>query len=791
MNYGIDQQNNFTMLINYFRTAFRNIIRHKVFSLIVVLGLTIGVAEFGLIFQYVHGELSCDRFNLHFKSIYRLEHNDWALNGTAFGPEIAEQFPEVISSSRVSGFDGANVTIKSGDNLIKLENMIYADSGFFNIFSFRFIKGNSRHALDMPNSVVLTESTAKKIFGSEDPLNKSFFVNGKALFTVTGVIKDVHRFHLKVDAVASFITLKSFYSNPDFLNQYGTWNYYTYFYLKNNCDPVALAKKINEYYNDKPFWRDTRQTFTFRPLREIYFTHVKWDAPQNKANRSSLWFYMLTAIFILSIACVNFINLTIARATTRSREIGVRKVMGAKKKNLVTQFLGESVLYALIATEFSLVLMNLLQPGFNNLVKRQLGLFSISWGWIIFLVLLLPLSIGFIAGIYPALYLTRFRPVITLKNEKTRGRGSLFFRRALIVGQFTISTVLIIATLTVRKQLVFLQKTDLGFSKENIINIGMNGTLMKHRELFRRMLLDNPQIKGVSFSTQSMENVSWQNTIEIENERKQYTYIGSDAGFIPLMGMEIARGRNFRPDIPSDSGKVILNEEAVKYFGMKEPVIGQMLGTGKEQYEVLGVVRNFHFSSLRSPIGPLVMSLQGQWFSAANIKVDSKDLPGTIRYLQKTWNTLSPEFLFEFRFLDKSYENLYDGEMRLGRLCLYLSLLSIFIASIGLLGLSSFLAEQRIKEIGVRKAMGDTTRGIVKLFAADFAQWVILSGLIAIPISIYLMNMWLKGFAYRVSVDPYILGGSCLIAVLIALVTVVAQTYKTASANPVEALRYE
>ena len=779
------------MLINYIRTSFRNIIRHKVFTLIVVLGLTIGVAVFGLIFQYVQGELSFDRFNVHFNSIYRLEHNDWALNGTAYGPEIAQQFPEVISSTRVSSFDGSMVTIKTGDHLMKLENMVYADSGFFNIFSFRFIKGNPEHAMEMPNSVVLTESSAKQIFGTEDPMNKTFLVNGKLFFTVTGIIQDVQRFHLKVDAVASFISLKGFYNNPNFLNQYDTWNYYTYFYLKNGCDPVALAKKINNFYIKNPFWRDARHTFTLRPLREIYFTHVKWDAPQNKANRPMLLFYMLIAVFILSIACINFINLTIARATTRSREIGVRKVMGAKKINLVTQFLGESTIYAFIATEFSLVLMNLLQSGFNNLVQRPLGLYTISWGWIVFLVLLIPLSIGFIAGIYPALYLTRFKPVITLKSEKTRGKGSLFFRRALIVGQFTISIVLIIATLTVHKQLVFLQKTDLGFSKENVINVSMNGSLQKHQDLFRKMLLENPQIKGVSFSTQSMENVTWQNTIEIENEHKQYTYIGTDTEFIPLMGMKITRGRNFQSDIPSDSGKIIINEEAVKYFGLKEPVIGQMLGTGQEHYEVLGVVKNFHFNSLRNPIGPLVMALQGHWLSAANIKVNSQDLPGTISHLQKAWNTLSPEFLFEFRFLDKSYEKLYNGEIRLGKLCLYLALLAIFIASIGLFGLSSLLAEQRIKEIGVRKAMGDTTAGIVRLFATEFIRWVILSGLIAIPTALYVMNSWLRGFAYRVSVDAYILAGSCLIAVIIALCTIMGQTYKTASQNPVEALRYE
>jgi putative ABC transport system permease protein len=769
------------MLINYVRTSYRNIVRHKVYSFIIVLGLTIGVAVFGLIFQFVNNELSCDHFNVHFKSIYRLEH----------GPEIAQQFPEIVSSARVSIWEGSSVTIRTGENLMKLENIIYADSGFFHIFSLRFIKGNPEHAIDVANSIVLTESTARKIFGDTDPMNKSIIVNNKATFTVTGIIQDIEHFHLKVNAVASFISLKGFYENPDFLNQYDSWNYYTYFLLKDKCDPISLTQKINDYFKNKKIWPDLQPVYSLRPLQEVYFTHVKIDMPQNKANRSMLGLYMLIAVFILAIACVNFINLTIALSATRSREIGVRKVMGAKRSNLVSQFLGESVIYALIATEFSLVLMDLLRPVFNNLVQRQLALSSISWPWIVLLVLILPLIIGILAGFYPALYLTRFKPVITLKNEKTRGQGSLFFRHVLIVGQFTISIILIIATLTVNKQLKFLQKADLGFSRDNVININLNNSLLKHPDTFRGMLRDHPDIKGVSFTTQSMENVTWQESIDIGSENKQYTYLGTDAEFIPLMGMKIKEGRNFQANSPSDSGKVIINEEAIRYFRLKEPAAGQMLGTGERRFEILGVVKDFHFNSLRNPIGPLVMMLRNRDLSNANIKVDAKNMPETIDHLQKTWNLLSPDFLFEYRFLDKSYEQLYNDEQRLSKLFLYLAILAIFIATIGLLGLSSFLAEQRIKEIGIRKAMGDTTPGIVRLFARSFGRWVIVSGIIAIPLAYYIMNKWLNGFAYRVHVDIYILAGSCLIALITAMGTVIGQTYKIASGNPVESLRYE
>lgn len=510
-----------------------------------------------------------------------------------------------------------------------------------------------------------------------------------------------------------------------------------------------------------------------------------------KANYSMLWLYLLIAVFILAIACINFINLTIARSATRSREIGVRKVMGGKRSDLITQFLGESMIYALIATEFSLVLMDLLRPGFNNLVQRQLSFLSINWLGIIFIVLILPAIIGILAGIYPALYLTRFKPVITLKNEKTRGQGSLFFRRALIIGQFAVSIILIIATLTVHKQLLFMQKADLGFSRDNIINIYMNSSLAQHQKTFREMLMNDPNVRGISLSTQSMDHVTWQESIEVGTEGKQFTYMGTDADFIPLMEMKIKEGRNFQPETPSDSGKVIINEESIRFFGLKEPVVGQFIGTGERRLEILGVVKDFHFNSLRNPIGPMVMMLQNRYLSAMNIKVDSRNLPATIDQLQKAWNTFCPDFLFEYSFLDKNYERLYNDEMRLGRLFFYLAMLAIFIASIGLMGLSSFLAEQRIKEIGIRKATGDTTAGIIRLFSGEFAKWVLISGLIAMPLAYFIMNRWLKGFAYHVSVDGWILLGSCVAAMIIALTTVVAQTYKIAARNPVEALRYE
>jgi putative ABC transport system permease protein len=779
------------MFQNYFLTAVRNILRYRYFSAIIIAGLTLGIAVFLLVLTYVRNELSFDRFNEHFESIYRLEMPDWALTGTAYGPELSDEFPEIATGARVSSWEGGNVTIRIEDRMMNLNNLIYADSSFLDIFTLHFISGDPENCLNTPNSVILTKSTAKKLFGNEDPVNRTFLLNNKVMLTVTGVIEDVSRFHLKINAIAPFRTLKLFYENPEFLNQYGSWNYYTYFKLGGNTDPSPLVTKINKFYTGRIFWEDNPPEFSLRPLREIYYTHVKNDFPLTKANKPMLRIYLLVAVFILIIACVNFINLAIAKATTRSKEIGVRKVTGATRHNLIIQFLGETVIYTLVATVLALIVMEILRPVFIGLVQRELSLLSIGWIGLIALLLILPLVIGIVAGLYPAYYLTRFNAIVTMKGVKTRGRESLLFRRILIILQFTISVMLIIAAFTVYKQLNYFRNTEIGYNKENIIQLHMNASLNEHRDVFREKLLSNSSIKGVSLSTQSLENVSWQESLEVQAENKPYTYLGTDTEFLPMMGIEMAEGRSFRRDMPSDSGKVIINEKAVAYFGLEKPIIGKFIGTGDRRFEVLGVTRDFHYHSLHSPIGPLIIGLRKDWLSTVTIRFENRNLQDVLAHLESVWNELSPDFLFDYRFLDDSYQKLYSDEKRLGTTFIYLAFLAILIACIGLLGLSAFITERRMKEIGIRKTMGDTTSGLVIKFSREFGSLVFISGLLAIPLSYMLMNKWLGTFAYHAKIDAFLLIAACFIALLVALGTVYFQIKRIANSNPVEALRYE
>ncbi len=777
------------MIRNYLLTAFRNIRRQKGYSLIIILGLTISITVFALILLYVNNEYQTDRFNKHYKDIFRLETEDWAVLGTAYGPELAANFPEIEDFTRISGFEGASVTVKKDDKLIKLEKMLYADSAMLDIFTFEFLQGNPKNALKVPFSVILTQSEAKRMFGNENPLGQSLQINNKFTFTVTGIIKDVPRFHLKTNAIAYFPTLQFIYNDSSFLNHYNQWNYHTFFRLKPNTDPKLLEKKIIQYYTGKANWVDSKPFFQLRPLKDIYFTQVKYNINNPEGNKSMLTFFMSIGIFIVIIACVNFINLTTARAGNRSKEIGVRKVLGAGKSSLVLQFLGEAVIITIIATELALVFIELLRPVANNLINREITYGSEISFWLLIIAIPFPILIGIIAGLYPAFYLNRLQPVSSLKKEKTSGKGALVFRRVLITIQFSISIFLIIATLTVYKQLNYFRNKDLGFDKEHVLVFGMNEQLLKNRETFRQKLMSDANIKSVAFSTQSFGNISWQESVMINNEGKQFTFLGTEPEFVGTMNLQIVQGRNFDRSNPTDQEKVIINEEAVKYFGLKNPV-GSIIGDGNRKMEVLGVIKDCYYNSLHSPIAPLVIAWMPQYSRSASILISGSAKQAT-DHISKVWNEMSGDFIFEYRFLDESFDSLYKSEVKLARLFLYMAILAIFIASIGLLGLASYLAEQRTKEIGVRKVLGASEMSILRLLSGEFVKWVLLSGVIAIPLAVYIMNIWLNQFAYHTKIDIYILLAACLAATIITIATVSWQAYRTAHRNPVEALRYE
>lgn len=778
------------MIRNILLVAFRNILRQKTFSVIIVFGLMLGIAIFGLILLYVQSEWQYDRFNTHYGHIYRLEKEDWALLGTAYGPTVAAQFPEIKAFTRISSFDGMSVTVKIGNELKKMENLIYADSGFLDIFTLHFIEGNPDKALKTPFSLILTQSEARRLFGKADPMNKIIRMNNAFDYTVTGIIKDPDHFSVKLNAISYFPTLQEVYHWPQFLDRYDSWNYHTYFLLSDKTDVNALSVKINRFINALPQFKDHPLNFSLRPLSSIYFTALKYDIPSPKANKGMLMLFMAIGFFVLLIACVNFINLTTARAAARSKEIGLRKVIGADRKLLIMQFLGEALLFALIATELSLVFMELFKPTFSGLVQRTLSFSGNAAWWLAGMGLLLPLVTGLLAGLYPAFYLSKLQPALSLKGTKTKGKGALNFRRWLIVFQFAISVFLMASTFTIYRQLNYVKGKNLGFTKDPVITIALNGELKHSEDALRQMLLADPSVKNVSFSTQALGGVTWQESINEKGENLQYTYMGTDPEFIQTMGLETVQGRGFDRSNPSDSGKCIMNEEMVKLLGLKNPV-GQAVGQDSRKYEILGVVKDFHFNPLHSPIGPLAIVWEDRGWNTASIRIAQDQVPAAIAHLQSVWNKLCPDYLFEYGFVDESFNQAYHAEDRLAQLFMYFAMLAVLIASIGLFGLSSYLAMQRTREIGVRKSMGASTANVMKLLTTEYVRWVMLSGVFAIPTTFWVMNKWLQQFAYHVQVSWGSIVLAWLLAMIIAVFTVAWQAYATARANPVEALKYE
>lgn len=788
------------MFKNYLIIAFRNIKRNKVYSFINIVGLAMGVALFIIISLFIHSELSYDKFNENIDRIYRLDKDDWGILGTAYGPDAAENFPEVQDYVRISLNNLSNplVSTQESNKDQRIQDFTFADKQIFNMFTFSFIHGNPQTALKNPYDVVLTESVAKKLFGEANPVGQTIELDKKHLFTVTGVIEDIKRFHLNISAIAEFTTLAKIRDNPGFLKEYGSWNYPTYFLIKQGTDIAELNEKLSGHFEEyfrKTHNMDEKMNFHLTPMHDIYFdTETKYEIGVNHGNLRFIYVFIAIAIFILFIASINFINLTTAKAVTRAKEVGLRKVVGGKKKQLIGQFLSESVLISLIAFVLALGLVELLLPEFNNLLQGEItrNYLQEPFFWMIFLGGIL--IVGLVSGLYPSFYLTSFNPVSVMKGEQTRGRKGAGFRKVLTVFQFFISVVLIIGTITIFQQINFMKKKDLGFEKEHLVYFSITDELAGDKETFKNELLQVPNIKGVSFTSQPAGRLTWQESWNLKGETKQFTYQPADPDYVDVMSLEMADGENFSWNRVSQKGRnmVLINEEAVRFFGLNDPV-GTQLNTGSRFWDnvtVLGVVKDFHYNSLHNKIAPLVIGWDERG-RTANVKITGNEIDETLDYMRKVWNQFVPDYPFKYHFLDESFDRQYKDDERFGSLFSYFAFFAIFIACLGLYGLSLFATHQRKKEIGVRKANGARVQNIISLFLKDFSVNVIIANLIAWPVAYFLMDYWLNNFPYRVEVQLWIFVVALIISLLIAVVTVSYNTIKAANTNPANVLRDE
>ncbi len=777
------------MFFNYILTSIRVLLRNRMTSIINIGGLASGIAASMLIILYVNSELSVDKFNENFENIYRLEVGDFHVTGTAQALFLRE-FPEVRQVARMDF--RYSPLLKRDNEFFKINEFMFADSTLFDIFTFDFLSGDPETALVKPFSLVLTSSLAADLFADRYPVGEILNL-GNHDYTITAVINDVDEFHLPVGAVGSFSSLP-FIENDDDHDRhlYSYMNFLTYVVLHDNADPVSVTAKFDRMIDERyPDMR--RYESRFRKMGEIYFNRDLNDSPPVRhGNLPLVYTLMAIAGFILLIAIVNFVNMATANASARASEIGMRKVLGAQRENLVLQFLAESVIISLFAFVIAIVLVELLLPVFNNLLLTSLSFNPFRSFLLTLLLLTFVLFTGILAGIYPALYLSSMKTLSILQGIITTGRNAIYFRRFLIIFQFVISIVLIISTLTIYHQVNYMRSKDLGFEKHNVLVARLNKELFSSREVLRERLLENESIIAVSFSNNLPGYVTWFNSWETGGESKPHKFLPVDPFYIDMMGMELVSGRDFEWGRTADQELTyILNEEAVKYFGFDDPAGKEFMVGHTRPVRIIGVVKDFHFRSLHEPVGPLVMGWQRGSLGLANVRIKEGDTEHAVELIRHEWDELSPGHPFEFAFLDDEIDQLYGSEIRINRLFRYFALFAIIIACMGLYGLSTFIMHKRSKEISIRKVLGSGSGSIMYLLTSEFIKLVAAANLIAWPVAYLAMARWLENFPYRIEQDIWIFVISGVMALGITLVTVSLQAWRTAGLNPAIILRNE
>ena len=803
----LNSSKHFNMFIHHLKIICKNILSNKLQSILNIAGLSVGISSFIMILLYVNHELTFDRFHKNYNNIYKLTLGNSFYTMAPFAVVLNDKLPEIEKMARIDFHMGGGksplLRVKKGNETetFQVNDIIYADSTFFDIFSFSVIQGDAKTSLTEPNSIVLTESTSNKIFGNSDPVGKTIeFIgtneNPRLKYTVSAIIKDVPvNSSIKFNGIVSFSTLKSIKpGGVDVDEDYGNWTYDTYILKKSNSSIDQLTKKTNEIWlNDvlkrgdiRPDSESAKEFISgFVPLKEVSFFK------NNKAR--FIYLILSVGIFIIILALINFINLSIAKASTRTKEIAIKKVHGSSRYDLIKQFIGETLVLTFISTAIALVIVYYLLPLFNEITGITFS-FKLSENpeWILLLISGSILT-GILAGIYPALYISSFKPVTILKNEKINGNRNKTIIQILIVFQFVISIILIISTIIIARQVRYMRTENIGFDNKHIIICQLTKNIRNKFDIFKQGLLENPDIINVATSSGIglAEKFHISFTEEINGVEKSFRAMAVDPDFIKTIGLKIIDGRDFSWDLETDKSKtVILNETAVKYFAL-DPAIGFELNINNTKALVIGVIKDYHNESFQNKISPQVLWYVPGWNSSLSIRISSNNISETVQYIKNQWNELSPDIPFEFQFLDEKYDALYREEDKFNLLIGYFSIIAILIACLGLFGLASFSTERRNKEIGIRKINGAKISEILVMLNRDFVIRVSIAFIIGVPIAWYAMHKWLQSFAYKTEVKWWIFALAGFISLSIALLTVSWQSWRAANRNPIDALKYE
>lgn len=793
------------MFRNYFKTAWRNLLKNKGFSFINITGLAIGMAAAILIFLWIQNEMNRDTLYPKSARLYLMYNRDkfsgqsyaWNSTPVIMGPTLKNNYPEVEDAVRVDSHS-ANYLFTVDEKKF-IEHGFVVDSGFLNMFDFPMLYGNPGKALGGIYNIVVTESLAKTLFGNDNAMGKTIKIDSTDIFTVTGVMKDLpNTTSFQFDYLLPFAYLHKLKQDDDIWDN-NSLN--TYVLLKQNASQNAFDAKVKNItieHTKNSGLPSTTQVFSY-PVSKTYL-YGKNDNGQLVAGRiETVRLFAIIAAFILLIACINFMNLSTARSEKRAKEVGIRKAVGAQKFSLIAQFIGESILLALLAGIVAIIIVQLVLPFYNGLVNKQLYL---DWSNIYFWLELFSFIIftGIVAGSYPAFFLSSFKPVKVLKGTFRAAYTVFNPRRVLVVLQFTFAITLIISTIIIVHQIMYAQQRETGYNKNNIIYTFIQGDVGKDYDIIKQSLVDNGAAVAVTKSmspiTQSWSDswgFSWAGSTE-DDRKLDFIRFSTDGDFMKVMGTSLIEGRDIDlKNYPGDSTAIMINETAVKKMRLKEPVLGQFIINSNVKMQIVGVVKDFIFNSPYDPISPLMINGPGTgWFNVIHIKLNpAKSVSQDLKLAEQVFKQFNPQYPFNYKFVDEEYAKKFEDTQRTATLAALFAGLTIIISCLGLFGLAAYMAENRIKEIGVRKVLGASVIGITTLLSKDFLKLVIISFVIASPIAWYAMHQWLLGYTYRVGIDWWVFAGAGIMAVLISLLTVSYQAIKAAIANPVKSLRTE
>ena len=799
------------MLKNYLKVALRHLGKHKVYSFINILGLAVGIAASVLIALYVFDELSYDRFHGNADRTYRVV-ADWSNKGdsrihqlgtpSVLARTIRSLYPQVESLVQISGPLG-DVVLKYKEAAFKETDVFAAEPSFFKVFTFPLVKGDPETALRDPNSLVITESLAARCFGEEDPLEKAVEIQAggrQSLYRITGVARDVPRnSHFRFEMLASLITLFP-EENPNWTSN----NFATYLLLRPGVTRELMEEKLVEI--DKVYGEGGRPhmpwIWTLEPIKNIHLHSDLVTGGQPNGSIAYVKLFTVVAILILFIAGINFVNLATARSAGRAREVGIRKIVGSTKRQLVGQFLGESILLSLFALVLAVGLIQAALPFYRRMTGKILGLPYFGSPFVIPGLLGLALVVGLLAGLYPAFFLSSFQQADVLKGSPLAGRGrrSLVLRSGLVVFQFGMSILLIIGSLVIFRQLDFIKNQRLGFDKDHVVVIHNTESLFSQYDAFMERLRQYSGITGVSAagSIPGLGTPNWGIGVQgVADDRPlNMNFLTCDQDFAEVLNIQMAEGRFFSREYPADVNAAVINQKAAEYFGIPEPVGKKLrIWWTHKDLTIIGVMDNVHFESLHRDVRSMGYVLPEAIGSTRRpfllVKVNSPRTYEVLAFIRETWDSFSPGLPLEFSFMDDQINALYQNDNRAGKIVTLFSFLAIFVSCLGLFGLAAFITEQRTKEIGVRKVLGARLPQIVWLLTGQFVRWVIIATLIAWPVGYWVMSRWLHGFAFRTGLSAVIFAVSGLAALGIAAVTVSSQVIRAALANPARSLKYE